>query len=171
MGGLLPVIFGLILAGVGAVIGIQEYSRATTNSNINQMVSTVNQMREAITSLYSSAGTYSAVSVTDVAKVLPNSAVNAAKTAINNAFGGTVTLQSGTVTTAGDAYQIIASNIPQEACQRLAVMDFGRSEIAVAAGPSITSVTTTNGTTPPMTVAAANTACSATRNSVGWLFQ
>lgn len=162
--------FGAILVVLAGLAVLWAYASGNDSRLTNDTVNMVSSVRQSVTELYSSARSFTDIAVADVLTALPKSMKNTAGTAIINPFKGTVSLAAGTVNTDGDAFQVILTGIPQAACLQLATKDFGRSAIKVGAGPTLTAVSATSGSDVPMTPAAARAACSASTNSIGWLF-
>jgi len=155
----------LALAAIVVFVAVRAYSNAQENSRVQQAASAVGQVRSVIESLaqgqanYGFLGTSVATNAATLSSSLPVSFTNAA--------GGLVQ-PFGALEVAGQAsgadYTITLKGLPADACQRLAVMDMGRSVTGVMAGSAAAAVT--GGYTP----ATAATDC-ANGGDVAWTFQ
>lgn len=151
----------LALAAIVVFVAVRAYSNAQENSRVQQTASAVGQVRSVVESLAQGQANYAFLG-TDAAGTLAPSL----PASMSSTSGNTTTLSQpfGALTVAqnGNEYTISAAALPADACQRLAVMDMGRSVTAVKAG--------TTELTLPASPSEAATAC-ATGGAVAWTFQ
>lgn len=153
----------LALAAIVVFVAVRAYSNAQENSRVQQAASAVGQVRSVVESLaqgqasYANVASYSAVKAS-----LPASFDNG--TSLTQPFG-TIALAPNAST--GSDYTVTLNGLPADACQRLAVMDMGRSVTAVSINGA--------DATLPVDAAAASTACApasgSTTSTLAWTFQ
>ena len=153
----------LALAAIVVFVVVRAYSTAQENSRVQQAASTVGQIRSVVESLaqgqasYAFLGADTAAATGAISASLPSSFVS----------GGNLVQPFGTIDIAqtGSDYTVTLNSLPADACQRLAVMDMGRSVSAVKAGSTAIDLTSATA------AATAATACAAGGVAVAWTFQ
>ena len=103
---------------------------------------------------------FTGLAASSIGASLPSSLYNTTAQTISNPFNGTIAVAPGTDT---GTYTIAASNLPADACQRIAVMDMGRSVKKVT-------INSTDAAAVPATPAEGSTNCQG-GDSVTWTFQ
>lgn len=123
----------LAIIGVLSVGGIAGYSKAMMQYKINKTVDQISQITGNIRTLFGSQKTYAAlgeatnVTLIKKAHLVPDEMWNAAGTALENPFGGSVTIQTSSRKTNNDnkAFAIQFKSLPEDACMALATYDWG----------------------------------------------
>ncbi len=124
----------LAIIGVLSVGGIAGYSKAMMQYKINKTADQITQIVGNVRTLFGSQKTYAALgtggiqtSLVKKAHLVPDEMWNAAGTALENAFGGSVAITSGRKKAENDnkAFGIVLAGIPEDACMALATYDWG----------------------------------------------
>ena len=150
----------LALAAIVVFVAVRAYSNAQENSRVQQTASAIGQVRSVVESLAQGQANYANVATYDAVKAsLPQSFDNGSN--LTQPFGA-LTIASAA---SGAEYTIAAEKLPADACQRLAIMDMGRSVVGVKAGTTAIDLGATTA------VSDAATACSAGGVTVTWTFQ
>ena len=128
----------LAIIGVLSVGGIAGYTKAMMQHKINKTTDHVSQIVGNMRTLFSSqrnygdflcySGSGTDCNVLKKAHIFPDEMWNADNTAIENAFGGTINIQSTTRKMGTRDYRgfsIQLNNLPEEACMALSTYDWG----------------------------------------------
>lgn len=104
-------LIGLILAGA-----LYEYRKTHTTTVVNQATNNVTAVIGATQKLYRNG--YSAISLTDMINngVFPTNMAPAGATAVTDAFGGAVTVGTGTLASGADSAALTYAGIPSDGC-------------------------------------------------------
>lgn len=150
LGTIIAWLLGLLALGTLVMM----YSTASSSSKTNQALTDLSSMVSSIQALYYSHPSYSTISSTVAINggLAPKSMING--TALNNPWGGTVTLAVNSSNTA--RFDVTEPNVPSEACAKLATA-VGNMEALAINGTSVSLPT------DPATV---TTTCNNTTNSM-----
>jgi prepilin-type N-terminal cleavage/methylation domain-containing protein len=165
---LVEVLLVLAVATAIIVIGLKIYSSVQENSKITQTATDVGQIRGAVESLYQGQGNFASVTGANIQMALPPSMWVSPN--LVSAFQGVFDVAPATISIAGDSYSVVATNLDQTACLRLATTDLGRSLFGVSIDKSNGTAFTNTGFTVPVSPANAATLCTGVLNSVGFQF-
>ena len=184
----------LAIIGVLSVGGIAGYSKAMMKFRVNKTVDQVAQITTNMRTFFSSQSDYSglgsnAVYLIRKAKIAPTEMHDTSSSGIRNPFGGWVWGSYSGKTSSSDsrAFTITFSEVPEEACLELAVLDWGAGSgsglVAFGVNSDVGSIYvnntgSTNVATPystnypiPMKPSSAIVACQAgTNNTLYWKF-
>jgi prepilin-type N-terminal cleavage/methylation domain-containing protein len=165
---LMETIAVLAIIGILAAAALVMWNSANTSRQTTTALTQLNQIQTTIRNLYSGQANYTGLSNTQIinSKALQQGMI-ASATSIRHAFSGEVTVAPVTVNSMG-GFTVQYDNVPKDACAQLLTKDLGRG--VYEAGTSGTKRTQSGGTTLPFDLAAANTACSDTYNTVIWTF-
>lgn len=163
----------MVLA-IGAVLiaGVMIfYSGASTNSKTNSAISQIVNTQAVVNQLFSASQNYGTGSMNAaIYSALPAAMQGSTATDIVNAFTGDVT-----VTGASSTYSITFSDVPEEACSKLASVSLGTELVSVAVD-SPTTLVYNRGATAPLNSTgnipiAAAAPCEGDTNSIIWTFR
>ena len=125
----------LAIIGVLSVGGIAGYSKAMTKYRINKTIEQITLIAGNIRAFFAPQGNYDGLSsrsdtgkaIIKKAKLVPDEMWNSAKTAMENAFGGSVDL----FLIGGNKqdFEMHLNNVPQEACIELLTKDWITSSV------------------------------------------
>ena len=130
----------LAIIGVLSVGGIAGYSKAMTRHKTNKTAEQITQIVTNVHNIFNSKKSYKALKASNLVELIgkthmfpdellkvSGSGDSKTYSLRNNAFDGTVTIEVGDKREEGDdkAFILTFTNIPQEPCIDLAVMDWG----------------------------------------------
>ncbi|MBO6281841.1 MAG: hypothetical protein J6N49_04855 [Alphaproteobacteria bacterium] len=127
----------LAIIGVLSVGGIAGYSKAMMQYKINKTVDQISQIVGNVRTLYASQKNYKGLSCSSEptkchtlikkAHLVPDELWNSDGTSLENAFGGTLTVNVGSKKSSYDdkAFGVDLYNLPEEACMALSTYDWG----------------------------------------------
>lgn len=164
----------LIVIGIIAVMTIGifiAYTKVQAGSQANNESRNVSTIVAGIRNLYASQGNYNdGAMLTTVIKgnIIPESMLNTGNpstaTAINNSFGGTVTLTPANLGTGtNNAFDVKYDNVPASVCSKFVTESVGVAQKIQVAGTSVKDSTTGN---PNLNVPALTTQCNSTGSPV-----
>jgi type II secretory pathway pseudopilin PulG len=130
----------LALAVIVVFVALRAFSQAQENSRVQQTASEIGQVRGAVESIYANQPDFSGLDAAAIIPSLPASQVTA--TTITDPFQGQVFVEPDKNVNANDSYDIIVGGLTNDACERLAVMDMGKSMVGVTAAPGDAAATT-----------------------------
>jgi type II secretory pathway pseudopilin PulG len=169
-------IMTLVIAGV-----MTFFQNANNSQKANESVGQLAAIQQAVRSLFAGQSSYLDLTTAVVAesRLLPNKMVGAGST-LRNSFNGTIEIlpSGGSTTPADSMFSVRYTNLPVEACRRMATMDLGTGLYAVvvavagaAATPSYSCTAGAQGCSQPLSPAQANTSCGTTNGSeIAWTF-
>jgi major structural subunit of bundle-forming pilus len=157
-------ILAVIIAGI-----MIFYTNADGSRKTSATVSELGAIQQGIRSLYSGQATFTGLSDTVLinTEALPSKMISG--TTIRHSHNGTVTVaaaNAGGGTASGFSVQM--TNVPSDACSRMVTQDLGRGLYSVEVGGTTRSIA---GTPPPFDPGTAGTACSASANTITWIFR
>ena len=168
---LLEVAMGLAIGAIILAGTMLYFQNASTNSKTNQAISDLANVQQAVRTLYGGQADYTGLdnSIIYDSKAVPQRMKGATADTLYHAFNGAITVAEDTGSAA--LFDVQFDNLPDEACQRLAVMDLGTGMQSVGvANDGATFVNPAAGTGHPMLPAEANAECKDNANSILWVF-
>lgn len=161
---LLELVLVLGLISLAIISTYMYYNKQAIDSNVKSLTQYLKIIDTDINNSFATNNGFSTLTVANAISsgIVPQQLVNPAQSQIGNLFGGNITFTSVTVgATAG--YGIILSNLPIEACTKVATTDFASyvqqvvvngTKVKPAASPST-----------PVTIEASAAACTKTNNN------
>jgi type II secretory pathway pseudopilin PulG len=157
----------LAIVGVLSIAGISGYSMAMNKYRISRVLDQVQLLSTNIRTLYATQSDYNGINTAllynvgvigdDMCKASGNCAQKA-----KNAFGAGIVVQAESP----DAFSVAYDGLPASACVQIAVADWGSAAsglIKIKVGQNEYS-----GTSLPISVTNASTACSSATNTITW---
>ena len=162
---LIEAVLYIVIALAVMIGGIIFFQQASLSARINDSVRTVVSLQSEVRGLHQSAANFGTADITPAliaSGAVPAKLVNG--TTLNNEFGGTIT-----VTGAGSTFTVAYTNVPGEACVRLAPFSANGQGVA---GVGIESVTIGGAAATSLTPAEAAAACGGADfgGTVSWSF-
>ena len=157
-------ILAVFIAGVMTFYTTADGSRKTSTA-----ISELGAIQQGIRSLYASQATYAGVGngILTNTDLLPAKMIDGAN--IRHSLNGLVTVApANTGGGVGSGYSVEFTNIPIDACTKMATQDLGRGLFSIAIGGNTRSI---NGTPPPFDPQTAGTSCSQANNTITWIFR
>ena len=157
-------IFAVFIAGIMTFYTTADGSRKTSTA-----ISELGAIQQAVRSLYASQATYVGVgnAVLTNSDALPAKMVDGAN--IRHSLNGLVTVApANTGGGENSGYSVEFTNIPIDACTKIATQDLGRGLFSIAIGGNTRAI---NGTPPPFDPQTAGTSCSQANNTITWVFR
>ena len=166
----------LAIIGVLSVGGIAGYSQAMSKYKVTKTTDQIQTMVTNIRTLFAGQRTYSGLEKPTTAYtmgIFTDETYDSTNSVGSNAYGGAITL-----TTADSAHQFIITyeNIPNDACVRMIMSDWGDSSsgfvgLSVGSGKKAASFTTAGGTFPIDLGAAVGACTNADMNTIAWTYR
>ena len=120
----------LAIVGVLSVGGIAGYSKAMTKFKINKTADQISQIVTNIRTLYAQQTTYNGLSTSTAIQMRVTPDELGTGTTLTHAFAGNIGIFTEQKFHGGDwneAFAVMVSDLPKEACVSLATMDWGTS--------------------------------------------
>ena len=166
----------LAIIGVLSVGGIAGYSQAMSKYKVTKTTDQIQTMVTNIRTLFAGQRTYKGLEKPSTAYtmgIFTDETYDSTKSLGSNAYGGAITL-----TTADSAHQFVITyeNIPNDACVRMIMSDWGDSSsgfvgLSVGSGEKAASFTTAAGTFPIDLGAAVGACANADMNKITWTYR
>ncbi len=166
----------LAIIGVLSVGGIAGYSQAMSKYKVTKTTDQIQTMVTNIRTLFAGQRTYTGLETPKTAYtmgIFTDETYDSTNSVGSNAYGGAITL-----TTADNAHQFVITyeNIPNDACVRMIMSDWGDSSsgfvgLSVGAGQQSVSFTTAGGTFPIDLGAAVGACTNADMNKIAWTYR
>lgn len=141
-------ILAIVIAGV-----MLFYQNASNSQKLSAANSQLAAIQQAVQSMYAGQPTKSGLQNSDIIQALPKSMISGTS-GIHHAFNGDVIVASAD---AGADYTVSFSNVPNDACIRLAASDLGRSLISLTINGAVEN--------PPVAPAEAQAKCGGNNQS------
>nr|WP_250807221.1 type 4 pilus major pilin [Neorhizobium tomejilense] len=167
---LMETIAVLAIIGMLAATALVMWNSANTSRQTTTALTQLNQIQTAVRNLYAGQANYTGLSNATLinAKSLQQSMI-ASTTSIRHSFSGEVTVTPTTVAGIG-GFIVQYDGIPKDACAQLLTKDLGRGVYEAGTTTAKRTQTGAQGATLPFPLAAANTACAGTYNTLTWTF-
>ena len=166
----------LAIIGVLSVGGIAGYSQAMSKYKVTKTTDQIQTMVTNIRTLFAGQRTYTGLETPKTAYtmgIFTDETYDSTNSVGSNAYGGAITL-----TTADSAHQFVITyeNIPNDACVRMIMSDWGDSSsgfvgLSVGGGKEAVSFTTAAGTFPIDLGAAVGACTNADMNKIAWTYR
>ena len=166
----------LAIIGVLSVGGIAGYSQAMSKYKVTKTTDQIQTMVTNIRTLFAGQRTYTGLETPKTAYtmgIFTDETYDSTNSVGSNAYGGAITL-----TTADSAHQFVITyeNIPNDACVRMIMSDWGDSSsgfvgLSVGGGKKAVSFTTAGGTFPIDLGAAVGACTNADMNKIAWTYR
>ena len=166
----------LAIIGVLSVGGIAGYSQAMSKYKVTKTTDQIQTMVTNIRTLFAGQRTYTGLETPKTAYtmgIFTDETYDSTNSVGSNAYGGAITL---TTTDSDHQFVITYENIPNDACVRMIMSDWGDSSsgfvgLSVGGGKKAASFTTAAGTFPIDLGAAVNACTNADMNKITWTYR
>lgn len=144
-------ILALVIAGV-----MIFYQNASNNQKLTQAQQQIIAVQQAVNQMYAGQSSKTGLDEADIIESLPSSQISG--TTIKNPYNGTIS-----VAAVSTGFTIASTNVPEDACQRLATVDMGRQTQALNIGGNAN-------TSLPVAPGTARTQCAGGNKTMTWTF-